>query len=321
MLKRMSLRKISVASLTLLILLLLYFIPTNKEEDINPMQELKYEYDNNKTVIYLLDSSDYVARTLIKSCACDDVIKKATDLINGMIIDGTKSSIIPNGFRLIIPSGTEIRNINYENNILTVDFSKEILEISEKYEEKMIEAITYTLINIDGVDKVVLKVEGKVFDKLPHSGKKLPTYLDQSYGINKVYDLSSTREIDSYTIYYVNNYNDTNYYVPVTKYINNDKQDKVKVIIEELSSAPIYESNLMSFLNVNTKLLNYEVKDKSIILNFNDMILNDITDNNILEEVVYTISLSLNDLYDLDEVIFSVNNQEICKTVLKNLDK
>ena len=46
MLKRMSLRKISVASLTLLILLLLYFIPTNKEEDINPMQELKYEYDN-----------------------------------------------------------------------------------------------------------------------------------------------------------------------------------------------------------------------------------------------------------------------------------
>lgn len=321
MLKRMSLRKISVASLTLLILLLLYFIPTNKEEDINPMQELKYEYDNNKTVIYLLDSSDYVARTLIKSCACDDVIKKATDLINGMIIDGTKSSIIPNGFRLIIPSGTEIRNINYENNILTVDFSKEILEISEKYEEKMIEAITYTLINIDGVDKVVLKVEGKAFDKLPHSGKKLPTYLDQSYGINKVYDLSSTREIDSYTIYYVNNYNDTNYYVPVTKYINNDKQDKVKVIIEELSSAPIYESNLMSFLNVNTKLLNYEVKDKSIILNFNDMILNDIMDNNILEEVVYTISLSLNDLYDLDEVIFSVNNQEICKTVLKNLDK
>ena len=77
----------------------------------------------------------------------------------------------------------------------------------------------------------------------------------------------------------------------------------------------------MSFLNVNTKLLNYEVKDKSIILNFNDMILNDIMDNNILEEVVYTISLSLNDLYDLDEVIFSVNNQEICKTVLKNLDK
>ena len=51
------------------------------------------------------------------------------------------------------------------------------------------------------------------------------------------------------------------------------------------------------------------------------MILNDIMDNNILEEVVYTISLSLNDLYDLDEVIFSVNNQEICKTVLKNLDK
>lgn len=322
MLKRMSLRKIYIASLTLVVLLLLYFIPTNQEEEeINPTQQLEYEYNNNKAVIYLLDSEDYVARTTISTCACEDVIEKAKDLINGMIIGGTKSAIIPNGFRSIIPSGTEIKEITYENNIITIDFSKELLEISEEYEEKMIEAITYTLINIDGVEKVIIKVEGEELKLLPHSQKQLPTYLDQNYGINKVYELTSIQEIDYYTIYYVNNYNDKNYYVPVTKYINNENQDKVKVIIEELTSAPIYESNLMSFLNVNTKLLDYEMNDKTITLNFNDMILNDITDNNILEEVVYTISLSLDNLYNLDEVIFMVNDEEICKSVIKTLDK
>lgn len=321
MLKRMSLRKIYIASLTLVVLLLLYFIPTNLEEEISPTQQLEYEYNNHKASIYLLDSEDYVARTIISTCACEDVVEKAKDLINGMIIGGTKSAIIPNGFRSIIPSGTEIKEITYENNVITIDFSKELLEISAEYEEKMIEAITYTLIHIDGVEKVVLKVEGEELKVLPHSQKQLPTYLDQNYGINKVYDLTNTREIDSYTIYYVNNYNDKNYYVPVTKYINNENQDKVKVIIEELTSAPIYESNLMSFLNVNTKLLDYEMNDKTIRLNFNDMILNDITDNNILEEVVYTISLSLDDLYNLEEVIFMVNDEEIYKSVIKMLDK
>lgn len=321
MLKRMSLRKIYIASLTLVVLLLLYFIPTNLEEEISPSQQLEYEYNNHKASIYLLDSENYVARTIISTCACEDVVEKAKDLINGMIIGGTKSAIIPNGFRLIIPSGTEIKGITYENNVITVDFSKELLEISKEYEEKMIEAITYTLIHIDGVEKVVLKVEGEELKTLPHSQKQLPTYLDQNYGINKIYDLTSTREIDSYTIYYVNHYNDKNYYVPVTKYINNENQDKVKVIIEELTSAPIYESNLMSFLNVNTKLLDYEMDDKTIRLHFNDMILNDLTDNNILEEVVYTISLSLDDLYHLEEVIFMVNDEEIYKSVIKMLDK
>ena len=56
------------------------------------------------------------------------------------------------------------------------------------------------------------------------------------------------------TVYYVGKYNDDYYYVPVTKYLNSSK-DKIKVIIEELASGPSYGSNLMSFLNSNTKLL------------------------------------------------------------------
>ena len=37
-------------------------------------------------------------------------------------------------------------------------------------------------------------------------------------------------------------------------------------IIDELTSGPIYETNLMSFLNTNAKLLNYEIKDKQLSL-------------------------------------------------------
>ena len=322
MLKRMSIRKICISSFVLLLLFVLYLIPTNEISD-NELQlktdGIEYVYPNNLAVIYLLDSNDYIARTLITSCNCE-AKDKAVDLIEGLTIDGKKSNIIPNGFRSLIPSGTTIKDITLEEGVLTIDFSKELLEINSNYEEKMIESIIFTLTSIDGIDKVIIKVEGEVLTNLPHSKKILHTMLDKEYGINKSYELVSINDIESYTLYYVNSYNDNYYYVPVTKYINNDNQDKIKVIIEELSTSPVYESSLMSFLNVSTKLLNYEITDNTLKLNFNNMILNDITSNNILEEVIYTIGLSMGDNLDVKEVVFMVENEEIYKFLTKSIE-
>ncbi len=321
MLKRMSIRKIAVASFTMFVLLIMYLIPSNDNDMELELKtdSIEYVYPNNLAVIYLLDSNDYVARTLITSCNCDTK-DKAKDLLEGLIIDGKKSNIIPNGFRSIIPSGTSINDITLENNTLTIDFSKELLEINNLYEEKMIESIIFTLTNIDGIDKVIIKVEGELLERLPYSKKILPTVLDKDFGINKSYELVSINDIESYTLYYVNEYNENYYYVPVTKYINNNSQDKIKVIIEELSTSPIYESNLMSFLNISTKLLNYELNDNKLKLNFNNMILSDITTNNILEEVIYTVGLSMNDNLGVEEVVFMVENEEIYNFFTKSIE-
>ena len=315
----MSIRKIIISTFTLFILLIIYLIPSNDENEIELKNSgVEYTYSNNLNPIYLLDSNDYVARTSIKTCACDGV-ERAKDLLEGLIIDGKKSNIIPNGFKSIIPPETQILDLQLQEGTLTINFSKELLDINEKYEEKMLEAIIYTLTSIEGIDNVIIQVEGEPLTKLPQSGKQLPTVLDKSYGINKIYELTSTKDITSYTTYYVSTYNDNYYYVPVTKYINNENQDKIKVIIEEMSSAPIYESNLMSFLNVNTKLLDYEQEDNILKLKFNDMILSDITSNNILEEVIYTISLSMNDMLGVTEIIFYADDEEIYTSNIDDL--
>lgn len=319
MLKKMSIRKIIISTFTLFILLIIYLIPSNDENEIELKNSgVEYTYSNNLNPIYLLDSNDYVARTSIKTCACDGV-ERAKDLLEGLIIDGKKSNIIPNGFKSIIPPETQILDLQLQEGTLTINFSKELLDINEKYEEKILEAIIYTLTSIEGIDNVIIQVEGEPLTKLPQSGKQLPTVLDKSYGINKIYELTSTKDITSYTTYYVSTYNDNYYYVPVTKYINNENQDKIKVIIEEMSSAPIYESNLMSFLNVNTKLLDYEQEDNILKLKFNDMILSDITSNNILEEVIYTISLSMNDMLGVTEIIFYADDEEIYTSNIDDL--
>ena len=309
-----------IATLALFSLFLLYLIPDNQELEYTlSNDDIEYEYTNSDSVVYLLDSNDYVARTFIPG-GKGEIQEQAKYLLESLIIDGPKNNSIPNGFRQLIPAGTEIKDLLLENKVLTIIFSKELLDINEKYEEKMLESIVYTLTNIEGIDSVVIKVEGEVLKELPNSKKQLPTSLDRSYGINKYYDISSVNNVDSYTVYYVSSYNNNEYYVPVTKYINNADNDKVKIIIDELSSSPIHETNLMSFLSTNASLINYEQDGDILKLNFNDAILENKSSNKILEEVIYTISLSVKDNYDVEEVSFLVNDKEIYKNSLKSVE-
>ena len=319
MLKRMSIKKIIVSTTAIILLLVIYLIPSNRKDiDLNN-NTLEYSYNNIVSTIYLIDSNNYVARTTIPTCKCEGV-DLAKDLVYGLVIGGPKNNIIPNGFRSIIPPDVSIKNIELKDKVLTIDFTKELLEVTKNDEEKMLEAIIYTLTSIDGIDKVIIKIEGETLTKLPNSKLNVPTVLDKSYGINKSYDLSNLNDIFSYTTYYTSTYNNNKYYVPVTKYINSKESDVVKVIIKELGSSPIYQTNLMSYLNANVTLNSYELLDNNLKLNFNELLLNDLNSKSILEEVIYTISLSMDNIYNnLESVSFLVNNEEIYTINIKDI--
>ncbi len=319
MLRRMLYKKIMVATSILLVILMLYLLPSNKGE-LEIEQRLEYVYPNEVDTIYLLDNYDKISRTMI-SVNKQNEISKAIDLLDGLTINGKKQDKLPNGFRGLLPVGTRVLDISLHNKILKIDFSKEFNNIKMEYEEKLIESLVYTLTDIDGVDKIEIFIEGVKLKELPNSKKLLPEYLDKGYGINKEYELTNLNDIDSYTIYYVMNYNDEVYYTPITKYINNQGQDKVKIIIDELATNLTYESNLMSYLDSNIKLLDYEIVDKTIKLDFNEAILSNITSSKILEEVKYTIGLSLCDELEIEKVIFLVNNKEISTFSLKSIEK
>ena len=100
----------------------------------------------------------------------------------------------------------------------------------------------------------------------------------------------------------------------------NDNREKIKIIIDELSSSYVYNSHLLSYLNSNTKLLATEQELDTLFLVFNDYIFSDMTTKKILEEVIYTISLSVKENYDVNNIVFSVNNEEIYKSVIKILE-
>ncbi len=305
-------RKIIVASSLLLVLLMLYLIPSNNEIKFKETN-INYVYPNDLKVIYLLDTNDYVVRTEM-TLKDSDIVSLAYEMLDTLTIGGKQENKIKNGFRSIIPSMVEVKSIQLNDGILFIDFSKEFRNVKIEYEERMLEAIIFTLTGIKGVEKIQISIEGEILTNLPNSNKILPEFLDRSYGINKEYNLISLNDINSYTIYYINKHNGDNYYIPVTKYVNDKGKDKIKVIINELASSYIRETNLSSFLSSNTKLLNYELDNDIIKLNFSNDIFSDINSNNILEEVIYTISLSIMDNIPVSEVIFMVDDKIVCQS-------
>lgn len=319
MLRKIYLKKILISVSALFALFLIYIIPTENKELKDIKSEVTYIDSTVETNnIYLLDSHNMVSLTNIMVSG-EDIETKAKDLIEALIQGSTKEDQIPNGFKSIIPTDTKLLNIKLENNILKIDFSKEILEVKKSLEEKMIEALTYTLTSIDGIDGIIIYVEGNILNKLPQTNINLPSTLDRNFGINKEYDITSSKDITSVTTYYVSKNNNEYYYVPVTKYLNDDRE-KIKIVIEELGSSSIYNTNLMSFLNDNVKLLSVEQIEDTLNLNFNEYIYSNLDTKEILEEVIYTICLSIEDNYDVNQIVFNVNNEEIYKSVLKSIE-
>lgn len=306
MLKKSSLRRIMVATLALFILLIIYFFPTT-----TPIEESLSYIEKQEMPIFLVDSLEYIARTSIvqESKTTDELI---LEVIESLTIGSEKSSYIRDGFKGIIPEGTKVLDTNLENGILTINFNKNFLNVSIKDEEKMLEALIYSILEIPGIKKLSIEVEGEKLKNLPNSKKKLPEFLDKNYGVNKIYNLDSIKDTSKTTIYYLSKHNDYYYYVPVTK-VSNETGEKAEIIIKELKSTPIYHTNLISYLAASTNLTNYELLENSISLSFDNHLLANLNDEDMLEEVKYSIALSLRDSYGIEEVLFNYpdSDQEV----------
>ena len=315
MFKRSILKRLIIASLALLILAITYTFPTSNT--IN--QTLSY-IEPNKTTIYLLDNSNLVSRTkIILNSETKDITEKAKQIISALIINSNDSKYTPDGFNVALPEGTKVVSISLDNAILKINFNENFLNLKKDKEEKAIEALIYSLTEIDGIDGIMIFINNKTLEELPNSHKKLPNILDRNYGINKIYELDDIKNTSKTTIYYLNSYKDNIYYTPVT-FVNNDNKDKIEVIIEKLKSSPITQTNLMSYLASNAELLDYEITESTINLSFNNYIFNEFDKQDILEEVKYTIGLSIKDNYNVDNVIFNVNNKKISTFSLNGLE-
>mgnify|MGYP004674402699 FL=1 len=67
---------------------------------------------------------------------------------------------------------------------------------------------------------------------------------------------------------------------------------------------------MISLLREDTELINYQIEDELMLLNFNNNIFNS---EKLLEEVSYSLAYSIFDNYNVNTVLLETNGKEVIK--------
>lgn len=308
MIKKYTINKICVTSISFFLLLMFYLVPASPNKEIKIDKSIT---DKKEVVVYLMDNDYYLGR-MIEYAGYDNIIdlvnKKLNILING--------SDVLNDFKPLIPKNTKVNSVKIDKNNIYIDFSRELLNVSKYNEEVMIESIIYTITDINGINNIYLSINNEPLRYLPKSKKEIPYPLNRSYGINKEYDINNLKDMTKTTIYFNKKNNDVEYLVPVTKVMNTNSE-KIDIIIEELKSIVNAQYNLNSYINNNLEIVSHEVNNDKMNIIFNEYIL-DKDKSVLLEEVKYAIAESIFDNYDVNEIVFNTKDRNNIATISKN---
>lgn len=291
MLREKILRKIYMTTLIVFVLFIISSFTVNKT-----IPSIKTEYQTKLSKIYLLDDDNYLLEVSIS----------VKDNINDnipIVFNNLKDTRHYSGLKGLIPVNTKINNYEIKDKVLNIDFSDNLLNINDELKDKLIESIVYSYLNFKEIDKVRITINNKELNEINNS---YPNVLTRDIGINKEYSINSIKDIKKVVLYYYEEKEGNKYYVPVTKYLNS-KDDKIKIIIDNLKTNYLVKTNLMSYLNDKVRIDKYEKTNNIVTISFASIL--DFNDNDILEEVIYTLSNSIIESNEAVKVIFTYNDQ------------
>lgn len=303
MLKKKALNRILVTTVAVFIVFVASSFNFMESKNIYGFNTYKTNY---KESIYTLNKDDYVSKTYIYVDKELTTLEKIKLLMETMIINNDRNTLLPSYFKPILPRNTKIISVLLDNKIIKINFSKELLDITKEQSEQMIEAIVYTLTNIDEVNGIEIYVENQLLKFVPYTTKSLKTVLTKDFGINKKYEITSNKDISKVVLYFLGSNND---YIPITKYVN-DNREKVEIIIESLANYNYYD-NLISLIGSKVELKNYKFKDNTCFLTFNEKLNNDVVD---------MISYAIFNNYDVDNIAFIKDNLIFTTKSKKNIE-
>lgn len=299
MLKRRAFEKIFLTTFIVFILVIISTFCMNYED-----HDKINKNNKNNFLLYTINKDDYVASTPVFVENNLTLEEKILDVLNIMVTNNNKNYLLPSYSSPILPNGTKVLNVKLNGDILKISFSEELYNVSSEQASKMIESLVYTLTEFDEVLGIEIYVGNDLLSYVPNTLDSLPTLLTRDFGINKVYDLNSNMNIKKV---YLNYYDDSNNNIVVTKYLN-DKRESIEIIIEQLVNYSNLD-NVVSYLDFDTKLVNYVISNDVIELVFNK----DISGDELLYNQVVS-SVFLN--YDVSKVRL-IYDEEI-KLEIKN---
>lgn len=297
MIRRKCIQKIFRTTICLFLILVVSTITNLSDKTTPVMVNIEDVTMLGNSSIYLLNENGYFVKKPIylSSDNLDDNVRKIFSYLK-------KSNSKYSSFRGLLEDSVEVLNIYYDEYYLTIDLSCDFYDSGDL--NSSVISIVYSLMELNNIKGITILVEGEYL-------KDYPKILDKSISINPKYEITSREDVSKVVVYYLLNDDGENYYVPVTKYLN-DSRDKINILIDELSSN--VSMDLVSVVNRDLELIDYREENDAFILNFNHSLFD--SNNKVLEEVLYCISYSVFDNYDVSMVLFEVEGKNV-----GNIDK
>ena len=167
MLRKKALRKIFVTTMSIFIIMTIYLIPLT-EKSVEANLEFEYITDLANSSIYLLDNNNYLVKTkvLLDSEKIEDKIKS---IISNLTI--SSNAKFPDNLKGLIPKNTKLNKVTIENDLVSLDFSKEFMNVDEETSLKLIESLVYSITELDDINKVNISIEGNYLEIYPNTSK------------------------------------------------------------------------------------------------------------------------------------------------------
>ena len=280
-------RRLFYTTITTFIILTIYTISNIDRNVLRTNLEIENITNLKTDTIYLLNKDNYLTKVDIFLDS-----KNQKDKIYNIVECLKKTKNLKSNYKGYIPKNTKIISLDIKDKTIYIDLTK---DFNESDINISVPGLVKSLLEIKNIDKIDLKVEGKYLENYNR-------LLAKDIAINKKYYLNDRKNINKVVIYYLT---EDNNYIPVTKYLN-DKREKIEIIVDELTNNTDFY--LISYLNSNTRLINYKEENNVLLLNFNKYL---IDDKNIIDYNLLELSYSIFDNYDVYSVIFEVDGKQL----------
>ncbi|MFD1039555.1 GerMN domain-containing protein [Virgibacillus byunsanensis] len=289
----------------------------NNQEDATNESDTEADEENmeSETVarqLFLVDANGMVAPQTLELPSMDSK-EVAEQALQYLVKDGPVTQLLPNGFQAILPAGTEVLGLSLqEDGVVIVDVSSEFENYEAKDELKVLQSMTYTLTQFDSVDRVQLRINGQPQEEMPVNGTPIADGYSRANGINLVEtDTVDLLDSKAVTLYYPTEYNENQYFVPVTQYLEVDNNDLYSSIVQALLKGPGYQVNATHVFNTEVSLANDPTLNGGVMeLVFSQEILQDMEKGTISDEVMETLVLTLTEQQAVEAVQVKVEDVE-----------
>ena len=278
-------------------------------------QELKHEFvykEVNERFhrVYLLDDSNMLVPLTVEVNSKENLVDEIYTVIANL------RDLEVEGFTNTLAKDIKINKIELKDGILNIDFSNEFLTYNKDLEEKILESLTWSVLDFKEIKGLTISVDGNELKKMPLNGFVLPNVLDKSIGINKYHDMiNKCSDCSSVIVVYSKVINDKEYYIPVTRnVINNDNFEFVEAYNMEVSVLSglnkVYDLSNLNDLKVEDNILKVNVSNEYLI------------EENIINENIYNLWSVVSYFNDYEyEVSFFVDGESVMVNGYQSLEK